>query len=99
MDGTHLHAQDLSFDYRDAFNERALPEAYERLLLDAIQGEATLFMRNDEIEQAWAIMDPLIAATERPDAPQPQIYASGTDGPKCADELLAKEGRKWTKMG
>jgi glucose-6-phosphate 1-dehydrogenase len=99
VDGTHLQARDLSFDYREAFSERALPEAYERLLLDAINGEAALFMRNDEIEQAWAIMDPLIAATERPDAPTPETYPQGSDGPKCADQLLAKEGRKWAKLG
>ncbi|MCE9531458.1 MAG: glucose-6-phosphate dehydrogenase [Planctomycetes bacterium] len=98
VDGTRLQARDLAFDYRDAFTERALPEAYERLLLDAIMGEATLFMRNDEIEQAWEIMDPLIAATEAANAPQPEVYAPGSDGPKCADALLAKEGRKWQKI-
>ena len=99
VDGTRLKARDLSFDYREAFSERALPEAYERLLLDAILGEAALFMRNDEIEQAWAIMDPIIQATERGDAPAPEIYAPGGDGPKCADQLLSCEGRKWQKIG
>lgn len=99
VDGTRLQARDLSFDYREAFSERALPEAYERLLLDAIQGEAALFMRNDEIEQAWAIMDPLITAAEGQAAPKPEQYTPGGDGPKCADELLAREGRKWQKIG
>jgi glucose-6-phosphate 1-dehydrogenase len=99
VDGMHLRACDLSFDYREAFNERALPEAYERLLLDAVMGESALFMRNDEIEQAWAIMDPLIAASERADAPMPQTYAKGTEGPKCAEELLGDHGRKWEPIG
>jgi glucose-6-phosphate 1-dehydrogenase len=95
VDGTHLEARDLSFDYREAFHERALPESYERLLLDAIQGEATLFMRADEIEEAWAIMDPLINATSDKDAPPPEVYLPGSDGPRCADEMLAREGRTW----
>jgi glucose-6-phosphate 1-dehydrogenase len=95
VDGTHLEARDLSFDYREAFNERALPESYERLLLDAIQGEAALFMRADEIEEAWSIMDPLIAATERADGSPPEVYLPGSDGPRCADELLLREGRAW----
>jgi glucose-6-phosphate 1-dehydrogenase len=95
VDGTRLQARDLAFDYREAFSERALPEAYERLLLDAIQGDATLFMRADEIEQAWSIMDPLIAASERPDASPPEIYLPGSDGPACASQLLAREGREW----
>ncbi len=99
VDGTRLQPRDLAFDYEEAFNERSLPEAYERLLLDAIQGEAALFMHSDEIEQAWRIMDPLIAATERAEAPQPESYAPGSAGPKCADELLAREGRKWQKLG
>jgi glucose-6-phosphate 1-dehydrogenase len=95
VDGMRLQDRDLSFDYRESFTERALPEAYERLLLDAMLGEASLFMRNDEIEQAWAIMDPLIAATERSDAPMPETYAKGTEGPKGADDMLACQGRKW----
>jgi glucose-6-phosphate 1-dehydrogenase len=98
IEGTHLQASDLSFNYRESFHERALPEAYERLLLDAIQGEAALFMRGDEIEQAWAIMDPLIVAAER-ECPMPEKYAPGSDGPKNADELMARDGRKWMAIG
>jgi len=98
VDGTKLQARDLSFNYREGFSDRAVPEAYERLLLDAIMGEAALFMRSDEIEQAWAIMDPLIKATEAPDAPQPEAYPIGSEGPKCSDALLARDGRKWAKL-
>jgi glucose-6-phosphate 1-dehydrogenase len=55
-------------------------------------------MRSDEIERAWEIMDPIIAATERPDAPQPLEYAVGSAGPKCADEFLARDGRAWLSL-
>jgi glucose-6-phosphate 1-dehydrogenase len=95
VDGVRLQPRDLSFDYKEAYREKALPEAYERLLLDAIQGDASLFMRSDEIERAWQLMDPLIAVTERPDAPPPEEYAVGSQGPACADALLAAEGKAW----
>src|SRR5262245_24863720 len=94
-----LRPADLRFEYRDAYGESPLPEAYERLILDAIQGDASLFMRSDEIERAWAIMDPIITATEASDGPTPQAYPIGSYGPKCADELLAKEGRTWQNEG
>ncbi len=90
-----LAPADLEFQYRKAYPDVKLPEAYERLLLDAINGDAALFMRSDELERAWEIIDPLIAATERPDAPQPQEYPVGSLGPACADAFLAGEGRKW----
>jgi glucose-6-phosphate 1-dehydrogenase len=99
VDGVRLQPRDLAFDYKRSYADKALPEAYERLLLDAMQGDASLFMRADEIERAWEIMDPIIAAAEAPDAPQPEEYAVGSQGPKCADELLAAEGRKWQPIG
>jgi glucose-6-phosphate 1-dehydrogenase len=94
-----LRPADLHFDYRGAYGTSALPEAYERLILDAVQGDAALFMGSDEIERAWAIMDPVIAATERADGPTPEPYAVGSYGPACADALLAKEGRAWQNDG
>jgi len=99
VDGVDLQPRDLAFDYKDAYKEKSLPEAYERLLLDAITGDAALFMRADEIERAWEIMDPIIGATEREDAPQPQEYEVGSEGPKCSGELLAAEGRTWQPIG
>jgi glucose-6-phosphate 1-dehydrogenase len=98
VDGVRLQPRDLSFDYKEAYAEKPLPEAYERLLLDAMQGDASLFMRADEIERAWEIMDPLIAATERPDAPEPDQYPIGSEGPPCAADLLAADGRKWQPL-
>ena len=81
---------DMDFHYGDHFGERTLPEAYERLLLDALQGDASLFARSDEIELAWALVDPLAAA-----AREPERYAPGSHGPAQADALLAREGHRW----
>ena len=80
---------DMEFHYSDRFGERTLPEAYERLLLDALQGDASLFARSDEIEVAWGLIDPLTA--ER----SPEIYEPGSRGPVRADELLAQEEHQW----
>ncbi|AMV27777.1 Glucose-6-phosphate 1-dehydrogenase [Gemmata sp. SH-PL17] len=87
VDGVSLRPHNLTFDYKQAYQNQTLPEAYERLLLDSIQGDASLFMRADEIERAWEIMDPLIAAADH--APtQPEKYAIGSNGPSGADKLL-----------
>jgi glucose-6-phosphate 1-dehydrogenase len=94
-----LKPADLHFEYRDAYRDTVIPEAYERLLLDAIHGDAALFMRSDEIERAWAIMDPLIAATEAANGPKPELYPVGSYGPKCSDELLSRDGRAWRNEG
>jgi glucose-6-phosphate 1-dehydrogenase len=93
-----LKPADLQFHFKDAFPDKPLPEAYEHLLRDAFAGDAALFMRSDEIERAWEIMDPIIAATERPDASRPFEYAVGSTGPGCADELLARDGRSWLTL-
>jgi glucose-6-phosphate 1-dehydrogenase len=95
-DGTDLQPRDLAFDYKGAFGP--LPEAYERLLLDALQGDASLFMRGDEIERSWEIIDPFVRAVEHCDQCR-ETYAVGSDGPAGADDLMAKEGRKWQGIG
>ncbi|HMF11397.1 MAG TPA: glucose-6-phosphate dehydrogenase, partial [Gemmataceae bacterium] len=97
--GMGLMPRDLKFHYADAYPGVVIPEAYERLLQDALAGDAALFMRSDEIERAWEIADPLIAAAERADAPMPGEYAVGTDGPACSDEFLARDGRNWLPLG
>jgi glucose-6-phosphate 1-dehydrogenase len=99
VDGVALKPRDLAFDYKRSYEDKALPEAYERLLLDAIQGDASLFMRADEIERAWEIVDPIVAAAENTDAPKPEEYAVGSQGPASADRLLTAEGRKWQPIG
>ena len=55
-------------------------------------------MRSDEIERAWEIMDPIIKASEREEAPQPTEYAVGSQGPTCADDLIAADGRAWNPI-
>jgi glucose-6-phosphate 1-dehydrogenase len=99
VDGVRLQPRDLAFNYKDAYATKALPEAYERLLLDAIQGDASLFMRSDEIERAWEIMDPIITASESDQTPQPMEYAMGSQGPACADKMIAADGRTWNAIG
>jgi glucose-6-phosphate 1-dehydrogenase len=96
--GMGLKPADLKFHYSDAYPGVVIPEAYERLLQDALAGDAALFMRSDEIERAWEIMDPLIAATESADAPVPVEYAVASQGPSCSDEFLEQDGRKWVPM-
>ncbi len=87
--GMRAEPVDMDFHYGEHFGEQALPEAYERLLLDAIQGDASLFARSDEIELAWRLVDPLTVDKE------PVFYAPGSWGPYEADELLARDGRRW----
>ncbi|HZT81790.1 MAG TPA: glucose-6-phosphate dehydrogenase, partial [Gemmataceae bacterium] len=99
QDGVRLRAAELEFDYRQSYPGVEIPEAYERLLQDALQGDAALFMRSDEIERAWEIIDPFLAASEGPDAPTPQGYPVGSQGPGCGDAFLAREGRAWLPIG
>jgi glucose-6-phosphate 1-dehydrogenase len=86
---------DMEFHYAEDFGAGALPEAYERLLLDAIQGDASLFARADEIEMAWGLIDPILAGWERPDAPPLVFYEPGSWGPTEADDFLAQDVRAW----
>lgn len=90
-----LRSVDMEFHYEDSFGKTALPDAYERLLLDTITGDASLFTRADEVETAWGIIDPIIKAWEADKEPLAS-YEPGTWGPKEADKLLAKDGRSWS---
>jgi glucose-6-phosphate 1-dehydrogenase len=85
----------MEFHYAEHFGAGALPDAYERLLLDALKGDASLFARADEIELAWRLIDPVVAQWEGEDAPPLAFYESGTWGPSQADQLLAHDGRVW----
>ncbi len=90
-----LRSVDMEFHYEDSFGKIALPDAYERLLLDTITGDASLFTRADEVETAWGIIDPIIHAWEAQKQPL-AMYEPGSWGPREADELLAREGRSWS---
>jgi glucose-6-phosphate 1-dehydrogenase len=88
---------DMDFHYSSSFGAGALPDAYERLLMDALHGDASLFTRNDEIEAAWRLIDPIVQGWESPDAPPLLIYPPGSWGPAEADEFMARDGRAWRK--
>jgi glucose-6-phosphate 1-dehydrogenase len=90
---------DMDFHYSDSFGRNALPDAYERLLLDAVHGDASLFTRSDEIERAWKLIDPIIQGWEEPTAPMLGSYESGTWGPIESDHLLARASRQWRSVG
>ena len=88
-----LHPVTMRFDYDEAFDTP--PDAYETLLLDAIRGDATLFMRADQVETAWRVVQPVLDAWgESPPVEFPN-YAAGTWGPAAADRMLAHDGRSW----
>ena len=74
-----------------------MPDAYERLLMDVIRGDQTLFMRGDEVEAAWAWIDPIIKACED-GAATPVSYAQGGDGPMESHILMHKDGRRWHEV-
>jgi glucose-6-phosphate 1-dehydrogenase len=88
---------DMDFHYRTSFEEERLPEAYERLLLDIIQGDAALFTRGDEIEMAWRLIEPIIEGWQSPEAPPLHSYPIGSWGPREANVLLAREEHHWLR--
>jgi len=91
--GLRLRPARLDISFQEAFNTR-YPEAYERLLMDAVRGNPTLFMRRDEVEAAWHWVEPIIEAwANAPEAPRP--YAAGSWGPTAAIALIERDGRTW----
>ena len=86
---------DMEFHYSTAFGNEVLPEAYERLLLDALKGDASLFLRSDGIELAWKIIDPIIQSENSSHALPLVFYEPGSWGPSEADALLARSSRTW----
>ncbi len=86
---------DMEFHYAEAFGQTAIPESYERLLLDALQGDAALFTRADEVETAWSLIDPILQAWETHNIPPLAAYKPGSWGPSEAQDLLARDGRRW----
>jgi glucose-6-phosphate 1-dehydrogenase len=91
--GIRLHPAALDLSFADTFNQR-LPDAYERLLMDVLRGNPTLFMRRDEIEAAWTWVEPILDAWRgSPRGPRP--YPAGTSGPVAATALIERDGRTW----
>ena len=96
--GMRLTGTTLDMSFADSFAETGLrmPDAYERLVMDVIRGDQTLFMRGDEVEAAWAWVDPIIAAWQS--APPPRLYDPGSSGPEDALMLLHRDGRRWREV-
>jgi len=93
--GLSIRTVHMDFLYGGSFR-MGLPEAYERLILDCLVGDATLFTRADEVEEQWAIVDAMVAPWRR-DRPHFPNYAAGTWGPPAADELVHRDGRSWRR--
>jgi glucose-6-phosphate 1-dehydrogenase len=92
-----LEAGEMDFTYTDGLSQ-SLPEAYETLLLDVLEGEATSFMRTDQIEVAWKVVMPILNAWKKSPAKQLKFYPAGSWGPEAADKLLKPHAREWYKL-
>lgn len=91
---TQLTSIDMGVSYNSAFDIE-LPDAYERLIADCIVGDSTLFIRRDEIERSWIIIDSITSAWKQMGGETVYPYAAGTWGPQQAEELIARDGRQW----
>ncbi|WP_374454476.1 glucose-6-phosphate dehydrogenase [Nocardioides sp.] len=91
--GIRLRPVSLDLSYEGAFGTRS-PDAYERLLMDVVRGNTTLFMRRDEVEAAWTWVAPILDHWSRP-THRPRRYPAGTDGPAAATTLIERDGRSW----
>ena len=89
-----MHSVLMDFHYRDSFSN-PLPDAYERLLLDALAGDPSLFTRSDAIEYAWKMMDPVLLGWDHDPFQTLETYTAGSWGPAAADDLLERDGRQW----
>jgi glucose-6-phosphate 1-dehydrogenase len=93
--GLQIRTVHMDFLYGGAFRTD-LPEAYERLLLDCMRGDASLFTREDEVVEQWQIVDAIVAYWRR-DRPSFPNYAAGTWGPRSSDDLMTRDGRSWRR--
>ncbi|HEX6787795.1 MAG TPA: glucose-6-phosphate dehydrogenase [Gaiellaceae bacterium] len=93
--GMTIRTVHMDFVYGGAFRT-GMPEAYERLILDTLLGDGTLFTRADEVEEQWLLVDAIVAAWQR-DRPSFPNYAAGTWGPPSADDLVHRDGRSWRR--
>jgi glucose-6-phosphate 1-dehydrogenase len=95
--GIDVRSVNMDFTYGSAFSVDS-PDAYETLILDALLGDASLFTRADEVEGAWGIVTPMIDTWANDPPPDFPNYEAGTWGPDAAEELLARDGRRWRRI-
>ncbi|MEJ7695335.1 MAG: glucose-6-phosphate dehydrogenase [Candidatus Limnocylindrales bacterium] len=95
--GLNVRSVTMDFTYGSAFSVDS-PDAYETLILDALQGDASLFTRADEVEEAWSIVDPIVESWATAPSPPFPNYDAGTWGPAAADDLMTREGRRWRRI-
>lgn len=96
--GFRMHDTPLDMQFSEGRSEDwRMPDAYERLLMDVVRGNQTLFMRGDEVEAAWSWIDPIIAAWDSI-GQEPETYDPGSRGPITAMEMLARDGRRWREI-
>jgi glucose-6-phosphate 1-dehydrogenase len=95
--GQEMRLQSINLDYclSDELGATESPSAYEHLLLDSLRGDPTFFARADEVESAWEIVEPVIKKWGSEKSPDFPNYTAGSTGPAAADELLARDGRRW----
>ena len=94
--GSTMEVRDVNMDfaYAEAFTEES-PEAYERLILDALLDESSLFPTNEEVELSWSILDPILDYWSKHG--EPEDYKAGTWGPTSADKMLRRRGHSWRR--
>lgn len=93
--GMKLRQSALDFKFQQEYPTTAMPEAYQRLLLDALTGDASLFARSDEVEAAWSIIDPILQAWEKQQSPKMEKYEPTNWGPDVSTEWMRAQGREW----
>ncbi len=96
--GFTMRSTDMTFHYGTAFRGKRIPDAYERLLQDALEGDSSLFISKAHIEEAWRVVAPLLEAWEGRSDAALHLYERGSWGPKAADDLLKRDGRAWLRM-
>jgi glucose-6-phosphate 1-dehydrogenase len=96
--GGGMHATPVTMDFSYAQLGGAAHGAYERLLLDVMHGDATLFTRGDEVEEAWQVISPILQAWEKTAPKSFPNYSAGTWGPEESDRFMERDGRRWRKL-
>jgi glucose-6-phosphate 1-dehydrogenase len=87
----------MSFEYKSVFGVN-MPEAYQRLLVDCMNGDRTLFIRQDDAELAWRLLDPVLEAWGN-SSNEPYVYAAGSQSFAAADAIIESDGRTWRTIG